>query len=555
VDPIIRTCSLFALSLALFAQPAEAKRDTPQSALGRYVEARIADNAGANAQALAAYSAALTADPSSPAVALRAYRQAIEVGDKPLALRALRSLGSINALPVDGRILLLSEAFARSDWRGAQSQIDRMEEAGTFAFMTPVLRAWTLQGSGLGDPLTGLSARPSDGLSMAYTQEHRGLILLARKQVEEGVAAVSALRSSGLSDSRGLPLRLAAAQRLAELKRADAALSLLAGDQSILVTARQEIAAGRPIANSIVRPQTGMAMLLSRVANDLIRDNASPVALTLARLASFADPSFGPAKLALARALSANGNPKGALATLDALPKGRVNQEMAGELRLDLLLAGGQLDAALALGTARANQADATTYDQARLGEVLARMDRRQEAAAAYGKAIELAAGPARDRPVPWNLWLLLGREYDMAKDWAKAKPALQRAAALAPNEPSALNHLGYAMLVNGESVSEATRLLEKASKLRPDDSAITDSFGWALFKSGRLNEAIPVLERAAESEPTVAEIGEHLGDAYWAVGRRIDARYAWRAAKIQAEEADLKRLTTKIEFGPDARP
>ncbi len=555
MDPIIRTCSLVAITLTLSAQPALAKRDTPSSALGRYVEARVADTAGANAQALAAYSAALTADPASPAVALRAYRQAVEAGDKALAIRALRSLDAINALPVDGRILLLSEALGRSDWRGAQSQIDRMEESGTFAFLTPVLRAWTLQGAGLGDPITGLSTRPTDALSTTYTQEHRGLILLARKQVEEGVAAVSALRSSSLSDSRGLQLRLAAAQRLLDLKHTDAALSLLAGDQAILVTAREEAKAGHSIASAVVRPQTGLAMLLSRVANDLIRDNASPVALTLSRLANFADPGFVPSRLVLARALSVNGNPKAALAVITGLPKGRVTEEMASELRLDLLLAGEQLDAALALSQARASQAGSNIYDQAKLGEVLARMDRRQEAAAAYAKAIEMASGPARDKPVPWNLWLLLGREYDLAKDWAKAKPALQRAVTLAPDEPSALNHLGYAMLVNGESVSEATKLLEKASKLRPNDAAITDSFGWALYRGGRVNEAIAVLERAAESEPTVAEIGEHLGDAYWAAGRRIEARYAWRAAKVQADDSDLKRLTAKIEFGPDARP
>ncbi len=551
MDPIIRICSLASLAVLAFPLSAEAKGEVPVSALGRYVEARMAGAEGANARALASYGAALTADPSSPAVALRAYRQAIEAGDKPLALRALRSLDSQNALPVDGRLLLLSEALTRSDWRGAQSQIDRMEEGGTFAFLTPVLRAWTLQGAGLGDPLAALNTRSSDGLSLAYTQEHRGLILLANKQVEEGIAAINAL---GTLNARGLQVRLAAAQRLVELKRKDAALSLLAGDQVILAIARADLVAGRKIANSIVRPQTGMAMLLSSVANDLIRDNASPVAQTLARLASFADPSFSRAHVALARALSGNGHVQAALMELNAIPKGRVDAEMANDLRLDLMLASNQEEAALSLASARAAQPDGNAYDQMRLAEVLARLNRRTDSAAAYAKAIEMTAGPQRDKPVPWNLWLLLGREYDMAKDWVKAKPALQRAVDLGPNEPSALNHLGYAMLVNGESVAEATKLLEKASRLLPNDATIADSLGWALFKGGRLNEAIPILERASESEPTVAEIGEHLGDAYWAAGRKIEARYAWRAALVQAEEGDHSRLSAKIDFGPDAR-
>ena len=55
-------------------------------------------------------------------------------------------------------------------------------------------------------------------------------------------------------------------------------------------------------------------------------------------------------------------------------------------------------------------------------------------------------------------------------------------------------------------------------------------------------------------TDATVAEISEHLGDAYWAAGRRIDARYAWRAALVQADEGEAKRLTAKIDFGPDTK-
>jgi predicted Zn-dependent protease len=110
-------------------------------------------------------------------------------------------------------------------------------------------------------------------------------------------------------------------------------------------------------------------------------------------------------------------------------------------------------------------------------------------------------------------------------------------------------------MLVHGEDVAEATRLISRASQLRPSDPAISDSLGWALFKGGKAGEAIPILERAVASEPTIAEIGEHLGDVYWTVGRRVDARYAWRAALVQAEETDSKRLTAKIDFGPRDQP
>jgi tetratricopeptide (TPR) repeat protein len=511
----------------------------------------MADAAGEETQAVRAYEAALVADPASLPVAIRAYRQAVEGGNKALALRAARTLDAQKALPPDGLLLLVAESFAKADWSGAELQINQIEEAGTFAFLTPVLRAWLTLGAGRGDPLGPLSVRSDDGLSSTYAQEHRGILLLARRDVAGGVSAISAVRSTGLGDNRTLQLRLSAAQRLVELKDRDAALKMLSGSDRLMALARVELAVGRPVANSVTRPTTGMAMLLSRVANDLIRDNASPVSVTLARLATFADPSFVPASLVLARALGGVKDDDGALSALKLQRPNQVSVALADELRFDLLLTSERFDTALVIAKARAEAEGATAYDAARVGEVLARMGRPAEAATAYARAIDLMSGPNKDQPVPWNLWLLLGREHDLAKDWAQAKPALMRAVELGPDEPSALNHLGYSMLLNGESLTEATRLIEKASSLRPSDAAIADSLGFALLKAGQVDKAIPILERAAQNEPAIAEIGEHLGDAYWAAGRRVDARYAWTAALIQSDGDDAKRIAGKIDLGP----
>ena len=47
-----------------------------------------------------------------------------------------------------------------------------------------------------------------------------------------------------------------------------------------------------------------------------------------------------------------------------------------------------------------------------------------------------------------------------------------------------------------------------------------------------------------------MGEISEHLGDAYWMSGRRIDARYAWRNALVQSDGDVAERLKAKIDFG-----
>jgi Flp pilus assembly protein TadD len=96
--------------------------------------------------------------------------------------------------------------------------------------------------------------------------------------------------------------------------------------------------------------------------------------------------------------------------------------------------------------------------------------------------------------------------------------------------------------------------MLERALALQPDDVSIIDSLGWAYFINGNPARALPLIERAASGDPTNAEIGEHLGDLYWTIGRRYEARYAWRAAALTAEAADQARLSTKIVQGLPAK-
>ena len=154
------------------------------------------------------------------------------------------------------------------------------------------------------------------------------------------------------------------------------------------------------------------------------------------------------------------------------------------------------------------------------------------------------------ETPLPWTLHLLKGSALEQAGQWDKAMAELEKAAAIAPNEPVILNYLGYAQIERRQNVEEALGLIEKASGLRPDDAAITDSLGWAHYVNGDVMKAIPVLEKAVLGAPADATVNEHLGDAYWSAGRRFEARYSWKAAFVFADQAAQKRISRKIEFG-----
>jgi tetratricopeptide (TPR) repeat protein len=542
VGLIIRICSTGVLAFAI-ASPVAAKI-TARSALSSYVQARMLDGQNDPAASARAYGIALSGAPTEPLVIERAYRRAIEAGDKALAIRAAQTLDAQHKLTADARLLLFSESLSKGDWRGANLRLDQIEESGDFDFLVPVMRAWVRFAAREGDPLATLESRNKDSLTSTYAREHRALMLFALKRSADGLDAT---RASATDDLRGLSFRLAAAARLVQLKDRERALQALAGSGQTLAAAQAAVQSGKPLAGSVDTASKAIALLFARVSSDLIREAASPASLTLARLASFANPVGDDVKFALTRALTNNRRHEEALSVLESIPVNAITERLVRELRIAVFQRAGRNPEALVLAQDAAKSLNATAVDFERLGEAHLRADQPAEAAQAFGQAIKLIGKDA----APWGLWLAYGGALDASKNWGEAKIALKRAAILAPNQPAALNHLGYAMLEHGENLDEAMGYIGRASALRPDDPAITDSLGWAFYLRGDTEQSIRILERAVAADPTIAELNEHLGDAYWSAGRKVEARYSWRAALVQTEDVKPEqRISKKIEDG-----
>jgi tetratricopeptide (TPR) repeat protein len=310
------------------------------------------------------------------------------------------------------------------------------------------------------------------------------------------------------------------------------------------------LASGKPLPGTVESAQAGIAELLVRLAVDLNNQKVEDLALSHARLATFLAPANSEPWLLTAELLAAKDRHREALAALRNVQAADPFAESAEDGRIRLLVAAGDRQAALAEAESATRAPGANAADWARLGDVLNEMERFGEAAGAYDRAIKASAG-TDNRQSEWTLWLLKGGALEQADRWPEAKGALEKAHALAPDQPLVLNYLGYAQLERGENVEQATALIAQASKLSPDSAEITDSLGWANFLRGNVRAAIPLLEKAVEGRPDDTEINEHLGDAYYAAGRHYEARYAWQAAILGAAAGDVTRLRTKIESGP----
>jgi len=79
------------------------------------------------------------------------------------------------------------------------------------------------------------------------------------------------------------------------------------------------------------------------------------------------------------------------------------------------------------------------------------------------------------------------------------------------PDNPDALNALGYTWADANVNLDQAYDYIMKAYQLNPESSAIIDSVGWIHFRQGDLNQAEHYLRLAIEKNPRERESYDHL--------------------------------------------
>ena len=119
------------------------------------------------------------------------------------------------------------------------------------------------------------------------------------------------------------------------------------------------------------------------------------------------------------------------------------------------------------------------------------------------------------------------------------------------PDQPDILNYLAFGWLERGENLDEAKEMIARALKARPDDAQIIDSMGWALYMDGEYADSSSYLEKAVELLPGDPAVNDHLGDVYWRLDRKDEARFQWeRALSFSPEKKEAHELNQKIKEG-----
>jgi len=115
------------------------------------------------------------------------------------------------------------------------------------------------------------------------------------------------------------------------------------------------------------------------------------------------------------------------------------------------------------------------------------------------------------------------------------------------PNDPAALNALGFTLADHAKHLSRARKLIERAYAAAPKNAAILDSLGWVLYRQGRTAEALPYLT-AAYSDDHDGDIAAHLGEVLWKLGKPDEAQQIWsEASALDADNQLLKSTRQRL--------
>ncbi|ROU07355.1 hypothetical protein D9T17_09300 [Lysobacter enzymogenes] len=198
-----------------------------------------------------------------------------------------------------------------------------------------------------------------------------------------------------------------------------------------------------------------------------------------------------------------------------------------------------------AYGALRAIQSDASAEDDTRRDAYILEANLRAEDKNIGGENEAFARGLAAFPDEPEILYAR-ALSWERRDDVARAEADFRRILVAEPDSVAALNALGYTLADRTDRYQEALELIERARAAEPDNAAIVDSYGWVLYRLGRVKEAEVELRRALTMQKD-AEIAAHLAELLWETGRRDEARkYFEQGRKIDAENRSLQRALKK---------
>jgi len=151
------------------------------------------------------------------------------------------------------------------------------------------------------------------------------------------------------------------------------------------------------------------------------------------------------------------------------------------------------------------------------------------------------------DNQLKIQFYSLIGDSYRSMGLNRKSDKAMEIALEIDPGNTILLNNYAYYLSERSHKLKKAFKMSSKCIKAEPVNSTYLDTYGWILFKMGKINEAKMYIEKAMNNAGVNdAEISEHYGDILYELKEYKNAVETWEDAIILG--GDKIKIEKKIE-------
>ncbi|MBV8409768.1 MAG: tetratricopeptide repeat protein [Alphaproteobacteria bacterium] len=540
------------------AKPAPPR--VPQFALvplsGRYLAARVAEQDHDYEGGADEIDRALALSPDDPDLVYSAFRMRLYAGRIDQAAELAPQVLARKPGDAMANLVLAVQSIKKGDYRTAEFQLGKIGADNSLGPLRESMLVWLKAGEKDYAAARALLAK----LKTAGVQRGEGVGLIDEAQLDEMAgdkagAEAKYRRAMGL-DKNNLRSMILIAEGLRRLGKTDEANELL---KSVGEKFTDTVVMDGMLGPNAPTPKpptaaSGISDLLYEIGSSLVadpRNQRADLALIFYELSLNLRPDNDFAWLLLSSLYEQFDMTGKAIAALGKIaPSSPLHWQ--ARLRIAALDAKeDHFDQAVSRLQAMVAEKPERTDAALTLAELLRTKERYAEAAQAYDTTIQRIKGSDERY---WPVYFGRGIVLERLKQWPKAEQDMKKALELSPDQPHVLNYLGYSWIDQGLHLNDGMKMLERATELRPDDGAITDSVGWAFYRLGQYDKAVEWLEKAIEQKSDDATITEHLGDAYWHVGRFREARFQWERALNQKPDKDrLPVIKDKLANGLSA--
>ncbi|KAA2314601.1 hypothetical protein DL237_07310 [Pseudooceanicola sediminis] len=521
---------------------------------GSYLAARQAGATNDFDASVRFYQRALVAAPNEPRILEGLIQAQIATGSADAATPPAEQLEKMGISSQIAQMALVADEVEKGNYDALLKRIDAGHGVGPL--VDGLLSAWIHLGKGdMSQALTAFDTVASQKGLERFARYHKALAL-AYVGDFQAAESIYETQSDGPLEMtrRGALARI---EVLSQLDRNNDALTLLGSlfgndPDPELQLIRAALKAGQTLPYThVASVQDGVAEIFYSVAAALQSEASYEYTLLYARLAETLRPDHIDSLLLTGDLLEKLDRPELATVAYRKVPRDNPNFYQAELGRAEALRKSGRGDAAREVLEQLSADYPLVPDVQASLGDLQRQAGNHQQAVAAYDKALALFD---EDDPAQWFLLYARGMSEERLGNWYDAKIDFLKALKFNPDQPSVLNYFGYSLVEKNERMEQALNMIQRAAELRPDSGYIIDSLGWVLHRMGRNDEAVPYMERAAELMPVDAVVNDHLGDVYWAAGRQLEAQFQWtRALSCDPEDKDADRIRSKLKVGLDA--